>query len=34
MTGAVITVDCGATAVGLPTIAFDLPGAPPAGLTR
>jgi meso-butanediol dehydrogenase/(S,S)-butanediol dehydrogenase/diacetyl reductase len=31
VTGAVITVDCGATAVDLPTIAFDLPGAPPAG---
>jgi len=31
VTGAVITVDCGATAVDLPTIAFDPPGARPAG---
>jgi len=31
VTGAVLTVDCGATAVDLPTIAFDPPGVPPAG---
>jgi meso-butanediol dehydrogenase/(S,S)-butanediol dehydrogenase/diacetyl reductase len=31
VTGAVITVDCGATAVDLPTIAFDPPGPPAAG---